>query len=452
MSRLRRWLARALIACALVPGFVPGLVLAADAPVAFSEADVLQAPQDLMPFAERAGADRLLLSPTEQAERDRKANRLFFGPLTQTRPSLAARSFRDSVPQKARGYHMDTPWTADEWAALRRQTRAEAYPSPQGPALVIRHTDIRSLPTARPLYLEPTAEPAVDFFDFFQLASLPLGTPVYVSHTSLDGQWLHVEYPLLTGWVRADDVALVSRSLARTYINGSYAAIVRDHVPLRAMTADAQDAAQGPLLGVAHLGSVFPYADAAKTRLLVPVRADDGMARLETVLPPEGSALPKPLPLTPGALARLGNGMLGQPYAWGGSNQNRDCSLATRDLLLPFGIWLPRNSRVQTESREGAGLGRLSPAARKARVLQQAKPFLTLLGFPGHVGLYVGTHNGEPVMLHNILGLRTSNPDTFYRHIVGKCVLSTLEPGSKVPEILLDEPLLERLRSLRHLD
>ena len=416
-----------------------GLAVATDLP--FTEADVLAAPQDLALFAAQAGENRLLLSPAEQAQRDQKANSLFFGPLSQTRPSLHAKRFGTIFPRKPRGYHMDRLWTADEWNALIHQAHIEAYPTPKGPAVVTRHTDIRSMPTDRPLYLEPTPEPAVDFFDFFQLASIPLGTPVYVSHTSRDGQWLYVEYPLLNGWVRALDVAVITRSLSKAYANGRYAVVVRDQVSFVA--------ADGSPLGTAHMGSVFPFAEGDAGPLLVPVREADGTARLERVLPPEGSVLPKPLPLTPANLALLGNRMLGQPYAWGGSGQNRDCSLAVRDLLLPFGIWLPRNSRAQTQSRGAANLARLSPQARKAHILRHGKPFLTLLGFPGHVGLYVGSHKGEPVMLHNILGLRTNTPETFYRHIIGRCVLSTLEAGKNVPQLLLEESLLQRLHNLR---
>lgn len=406
-----------------------------------SEAAILRAPQNMEPFAEAAGRDRLLMPPEEQAERDRRSNQLFFSPWSQARPSLNAARFRDQLPRKPRGYNLDVPWSAEAWQALHHNIRAEAYPSPLGPAVITRHTDLRAMPTDAPQFMEPTPVPAQDFFDFFQYASLPLGTPVYVSHVSRDGQWLYLEYPLLSGWTRARDVALVSRSFARAYATGRYAVAVRDHVVLNDK--------EGTALGTTHMGSVFPFGGEDPDSVWVPVRAASGEARMASVRPPQGALQPKPLPLTPGRLAELGNRMLGQPYAWGGSGENRDCSLAMRDLFLPFGIWLPRNSRGQAGG--DIQLASLSPAARKARILKDAKPFITLLGFVGHVGLYVGTHEGEPVFLHTILGLRTNNEEEFYRHIIGKCILSVLEPGADIPEVQIEQTLLERMLSMRRL-
>lgn len=406
-----------------------------------AEQALLGAPQDLRPFAETLGPDTLLLSPQEQAIRNARSDALFFGPWQLSRPTVSAKSFRESLLKKARGFHLDTPWTQPEWNALHRLANAAGYPAPQGPAIITRHTDMRAMPTGRPLLLEATPAPAMDFFDFFQHASLPLGTPVYISHASTDAQWLYVEYPLLSGWVRAADVARVAREFIRAYATGSYGVVVQDKLALTSETGDT--------VGCAHMGSVFPLQ--ADGRIVVPRRNPDGTARMEALLPAKETVLPKPLPLTPGNLARLGNRMLGQPYRWGGSDQMRDCSLATRDLFLPFGLWLPRNSRSQVNTGTYKKLAHLSPQARKAAVLRDGKPFMTLLGFPGHVGLYVGALNGEPIMLHNILGLRTSNADEFFRHIIGKCNLSTLEVGKDNPRIQLSESLLERLQSMRHL-
>lgn len=426
----------------LVSIFVSGMVMAAGAEQAVhDEQHKLGAPQDLFYFAMQAGMDTVLLPPEEQHRRDTRANQLFFGPWQQARPRVKAAQFKDNLLKKARGYHMEKPWSQTAWNELLKAANVSGYPSPLGPAIVTRHTDLRAMPTASPLYLEPTTQAAMDFFDFFQYASLPLGTPVFVSHTSVDKNWLYVEYPLVPGWVRAGDVALVSKSFYKAYAHGSYAVAVQDNISL---VFDSGHAA-----GTTHVGSVFPRAQ-GQDRILVPVRQEDGTARMESLSPPVGTVVPKPLTLTPANLARIGNVMLGQSYSWGGCDQLRDCSLTTRDLFLPFGLWLPRNSRAQLNSN-AKKLTHLSPEARKAAILREGKPFMTLLGFPGHVGLYVGTYENEPVMLHNILGLRTSKAEEFYRHIIGKCTLSTLEVGKNDPQMALQETLLERLNAMRHL-
>lgn len=443
--------------CGLFP-FIAVAVAAAAEGVSSSHTgtaplDFLRVPQDTAVFAAKIGPDKPLMTAELQATHDARSNRLFFGPWQMARPSVKAKQFQENILKKPRGYHLDTPWTAQDWALLHTNIQAGAYPTPQGPAIVVRHTDLRAMPTHEPLHLAPTPTLAMDFFDFFQYASLPLGTPVYVSHTSRDGQWLYIEYPLLTGWVRSADVAPVSRSFIKNYMNGNYAVVVRDNLRLVSKSMDiGEKGNSGADLGTSHVGAIFPLAHKAlPLEILVPVRGADGTATVERVRPAEGSVQPKPMPLTPGALARLGNEMLGQPYAWGGSGQNRDCSLAMRDLFLPFGLWLARNSRFQVNSGSFINVEKLSPEARLTKIVREAVPFMTLLGFPGHVGLYVGSYEGQPVMLHNILGLRTGNEEEMYRRIIGRCILSTLEVGKDVPEMQLEESLLERLRSVRTL-
>lgn len=383
--------------------------------------------------------DTLLLSPEEQAKRNTASDQLFFGPWNLSKPGISAKDFQNSLLRKPRGFCWDTPWSSEAWEPLLTLANTQNYPSPRGAAIVVRHTNLRSMPTNDPLYMEPTPTPEIDFFDFFQIASLALGTPVYVSHASSDQNWFYIEYPHAVGWVRAEDIALMPRDTIKTYKTRKYAVVVQDNLSL--------DTSKGPQ--TTHIGAVYPLAQQEPLEILVPVRAPDGSAHIERVRPSAQSLLPKPLPLTPGALAELGTRMLGQPYAWGGLNQGRDCSLATRDLFVPFGIWLPRNSQPQVKSRTYLALDKLSPEARKEKIIAQAQPFRTLLGFPGHVGLYVGTYNEEPVMLHNILGIRTTDPDTWFRYLIARCILSTLEPGKDL--LPISESLLDRLHSMRTL-
>ena len=87
------------------------------------------------------------------------------------------------------------------------------------------------------------------------------------------------------------------------------------------------------------------------TRLavLVPVKNGSRATVVTLTLAHEDAAI-KPLPMTPAQVALIGNVMMGQRYGWGGMFGDRDCSALTRELLTPFGIWLPRNSLSQARS------------------------------------------------------------------------------------------------------
>ena len=98
-----------------------------------------------------------------------------------------------------------------------------------------------------------------------------------------------------------------------------------------------------------------------------------------------------PLPLTARAVAGLADAMTGQLYGWGGMFENRDCSSTLRDLFLPFGFWLPRNSVQQ--ARQGGqfiSLNGLTPDAKLETIRTRGVPFASLVWLPGHIGLYLG--------------------------------------------------------------
>jgi hypothetical protein len=103
-----------------------------------------------------------------------------------------------------------------------------------------------------------------------------------------------------------------------------------------------------------------------------------------------------------------------------------------RDLFLPFGIWLPRNSSRQ--ARQGGivyDLAGLSAREKLEAVDAFGRPFTTLIWMPGHIGLYLGKDSGgEPLLLHNAWGVRTALPDgTEGRAVIGRLAVTTLHPG-----------------------
>ena len=56
--------------------------------------------------------------------------------------------------------------------------------------------------------------------------------------------------------------------------------------------------------------------------------------------------------------------------------------------------------------------------------------------------LYIGSHKGQPVVLHNAWGLKTLENGKESRHIIGKTVITTLEPGKELENLHPDNGLL----------
>ena len=306
----------------------------------------------------------------------------------------------------------------------------------------MRPTVLREAPTHKPRFGNPAEAGEGYPFDMFMYSTLPVGMPLLVVHASADGAWVFVETGLVSGWVPTEDTAVTDAPFRSRYENGTYAVIVRDGVPL----VDEL----GRYVTTGSLGTMLPLSggSGSSLRLLVPVRDPQGRAVAVPVRVSPSDAVRKPIPLTAKAAAEIGNRMMGQPYGWGGYLFNRDCSLAMRDLFVPFGVWLPRNSSAQAKAWQYISFVKASPAGKEGIIKDEGVPFATLLWLRGHITLYIGTYKGEPVMFHNIWGLRTNDGSGEGRHIIGRAVVTSLQPGAELPNVRRENLILSRLQGM----
>ncbi len=406
-------------------------------------------PQNLTNFANRAGRSTPLLSSWSQAAHDSRYNKLFFAPWKQSRGSVSTKDAYEELDRlsslrrrgAATGYAENLrPWTDKRWDEMTFNAAKGSYPSMAEKALTVRPTPIRSAPTHSPWFNHPS-KPGQGFpFDIFQLATLPAGTPILILHTSADGAWVYVETSLVCGWIPTQDTALAGPDVRKRYQSGRYAAILQDNVTLRDTN--------GHFLTLASIGTILPVArsGAGGVTVLVPVRDTTGHAVLREASLSSSQAGVKPLKLTPERVAQLGNVIMGQPYGWGGYLENRDCSLMLRDIFAPFGIWLARNSSQQGRAWNTTSLKGLSSQGKMARIRSQGRPFATLLWLPGHITLYVGEHNGEPAIFHDLWGVRTKGKSGVSgRFIIGCATVTSTRPGKELSDVEPGALLINRM-------
>ena len=403
--------------------------------------DLATLPQNLDPYAAKAGGNRALISMQEQTERAAAQKERFYRPWTMTAPT---RWVKESLnknfnlrPDNAYGNDL-RPFSRDEWDRLVQNSNKGAYPSQMGPGITVHHTNLRAMPTTGHFFLNPERPGEGYPFDYFQHTSMPLGTPVFVCNVSKDGQWVLVETPVSAGWLPAADVAMADSAFVDRWQGLPLAALVRDKVTVGSA-------------GMAHIGTLLPATGGGGSlAVLYPGRSASGSAEILTTSLPADAVVRVPLPLTAQQVAKVGNEMMGQTYGWGGIDEKRDCSALTRDLYAPFGIWLPRNSATQASSGRSTLLTGMSNQEKETVILTEGVPFLSLVGLPGHIGVYLGNYNGKPVMFHDIWGLRIreEGPDGNQREgrlVIGKAVVTSLQPGVELPNISTPGSLLDRV-------
>ncbi|MFP4168441.1 MAG: SH3 domain-containing protein [Desulfonatronovibrionaceae bacterium] len=407
-------------------------------------------PQEIEYYLPRQGAEEVLFSEEESQMRFADFREKWFSPwhASGNMHSRAKVYWGVDMLLKKTFFGENKRARSWEWKQdLIRNSEPDAFPSLDLPGIILRSTALRVLPTQKPAFRDFSRAGEGYPFDYMQNSAIWAGTPVRISHISADGAWLLVETEWVFGWVRRADAALVDKDFIRSFEQSRLAAVIRDRFPVKGVN--------GEFLFFGRVGMVLPILKNSEGGFfcLAPSAGENGYARMQTVRMAKGEVSLAPLEFTPEKVAVVAGEMLGEPYGWGGMYGNRDCSALMRDIFTPFGVWLPRNSSKQAEAGRIISLEGLGRREKKAVIQEYGVPFATLVHMPGHVGLYLGTYNGEPLLLHNVWGIKTKSAfGREDRHVIGKTVISTLEPGAGLSRVGESGLLINRISGINILN
>lgn len=297
---------------------------------------------------------------------------------------------------------------------------------PSGRGITLRETLVRRLPTADPAYDDPREAGQGYPFDNLQDSSVRPGTPIYTIATSRDKNWKYIASPTVTGWVKSDDIANVDQQFIaqwRTLAAKELGAVIKEPVSVH-------DGEQ--FYFIARPGTILPFSldKTGDYQAAIPVRKSDGRVGIHWVTLKKDQFTAMPWKMTPANIGTLMKSMSGRPYGWGNYNFYNDCSAEIRSLMMPFGIFLPRNAAQQIQQSRVVDLSKKSLNNRIKYLKDQGKPFTTLVYIEGHIMLYIGnaTVNGEavPMTYQNIWGLHPK--DSSRRSIIGGSVFFPILP------------------------
>lgn len=426
--------------------------------------DVAVLPQDLSVYAQRAGENTVLLDPDRQDRESERFKRRFFAPWNAGVGCSSEKDVFEALAalNPAKGFAENLrPWTQERWRDVALNCNRDMYGAhPVRRAITVRTTHLRRLPTDLPFFRYPGKAGEGFPFDYLQNSTLWLGAPVAVVHVSRDRLWAYVQTRFVSGWAKVADIAMVDAEFVEAWKDQPLVAAIRDNVALHGAKG-AADAAGFDKAWNASVGTLLPAAPNSRQKnsirlLYAPTREADGSAGIDLAAAPVEFVRDFPLVLTPRGVARVGDAMMGQPYGWGGLYGQRDCSAAMRDLFTPFGIWLPRNSRLQNGTGTVVNVEGASPDVKEETIMREGVPFFSLIGMPGHVGLYLGAYpdpqgsgKNVPAMFHNIWGLRVKRVENGVqsdgRAVIGKAVVTSLRPGVERSDIASPASLLDRI-------
>lgn len=274
-------------------------------------------------------------------------------------------------------------------------------------AIIVKNTSERAVPSNKPFFKNPKLNGEGYPFDYAQYSALYIGMPIKILKESKDRQWYFALTPANYGWVEKDAIAFVSKD-TKDRINGlNLCTSLDDDLILENSNI--------------KVGTVLPCDE---NNSYIPIKKENGFAKLLETQKLES------IPVSEEIRIQTALKLLDKPYGWGGLYQNRDCSALTRDVFIPLGIYLKRNSKQQASPNKAGyiDLSKLSASEKKEYIAQNATPWRTLLYLPGHIVLYIGQENGEPLIYHAIWSMKIFDEnDNENRYLIGKSIISTLD-------------------------
>ena len=392
--------------------------------------------------------EKLLLSTEEQAKMNEDYDKIYFSVWHNLQPahsspeklSLIFKNFAASP-----GYGENKRKHSAAWIKkIQQNASLENYPNTLQPAITIRHTNLRVLPTMGPHFYKSEGDSSGWPFDNLQISSVAANTPIIIFHLSADKSLALVETSFAFGWMPVEDYAHVDENFIRQWESGRYAVIIKDKTSF--LDTDGNFGLR------TSIGQIFPLVNkmADKMEIFIAAADKDNHAVIKHAFVPLEIIALKPLIFTYANAVKIANELTGEPYGWGGLYGNRDCSAMTRDFFAPFGIWLPRHSEDQAKKVGNyIDLNNLEPQQKEKIILEQAIPYLSLLWRKGHVMLYIGKQNGRALIFHNIWGLKTIDCSGHKgRKIIGKAVITTLYPGKELKNLDQEGLLIKNLSAI----
>lgn len=342
-----------------------------------------------------------------------------------------------------KSYGIDLQFIPPEWfAKMYYKGNYEHYGMLNKKAISLSYVNLRSFPTQKPLYRDPSRAGEGFPFDYMQNSGIHANEPLFVSHLSEEGDWAYVFTAYATGWVPLRKISFVSDKVAESWQKARQVEILDEFYPIKDL--------RGQFVFYGRVGMRLPLVSieeehyvalaitpgknhtSAYTKVKIPFNVGD-----------EGQLL-----LNASNLKRIVDLMLRSNYGWGGLFQERDCSSMLRDLYAPFGIWLPRNSSEQAKTGKIISLEGLTLEQKRELIIKEGVPFETLIYKPGHILLYLGMHKGEIAVLHNAWGVKTLQDGVEGRKIIGKTVITSLHMGEEVEGYDSEKGLLSQIRSI----
>ena len=287
-------------------------------------------------------------------------------------------------------------WPSERLVNIQNNMQLDSLGKVGKRGIIIRNTMCKLLPTDAPFFSNVYAPGGSYPFDENIQSLFRIGLPIFISHLSRNKEWAFVCSEVCLGWVKCADLVCVDKQFVKHYTELPLGVFVKDGISICSANQFHEISAIGLLLP--KIGQ----------KALIPRKTSRNMAFLSYSQNKfQSTEFAKfPCKFNQKNVHNLVNGLLGNPYSWGGNIYGgRDCSLILKDFMGVFGRYLPRNGKDQIASRRHV-IDLTKVDYKALEICKFGVPFQSLIYLPGHIMLYVGQDKEcRPVFFHNCAGL-----------------------------------------------
>ena len=334
-----------------------------------------------------------------------------------------------SDPQKL--FLNGAPVPGSYYAAIRAQIAGAPVSSSMniGYGFCIKRCAMKSLPCAEEL-ADDVTDPE---WDQLALAPVLYNEPIVTYITTANGKFTYVKSVYCEGWMPTDCIVLChSKEEWEAACNPENFIIVTGD---RIQTENSFNTAHSEL--TLEMGNKLELCyDGEQTVdnrmnwynfvVYAPGRGSDGLYEKQKMLIPGGSDVHIGyLPMTQKNIVEQAFKSLGTRYGWGGSAKAQDCSSFVREVYQCFGLCLPRNTTWQgVINTKKIDLSGMTHEEKKNAL--SGLPVGTILQFPGHEMLYLGTRNGKFYTINDVSSLARDTEEGLKKTRVRSVVINSL--------------------------
>ena len=261
--------------------------------------------------------------------------------------------------------------------------------------ITVRTSRLRNVPSFLPEQFGMTQAGKMRW-DMWNIGVVKIGKPLTILHLSKSGEYTFVLCENGYGWLRSEDIALGTKKEIDNFVNTSdFIVCTGDRVQF--YTDESCTCASGWF----GMSAKLPLASKSNPRMIkVPVRRMNGQFTTETAwVKNDNNVHVGWLPYTRRNIIETAFKLLGNPYDWSGAWFGRQHESTYRDIFGCFGFNLPIHGSLFC--LYGNCTKVLHPEMGKEiyyREILNNEPFVTIQSCGGHCQLFIGEHNGNPIV------------------------------------------------------